>query len=275
MAAPHVLLVGRATRDEEILFAEPWQAGDNVTVSDSCTRFGGLVSWAAGALVKEGVTVTQWGSTGVDIPVDYLDGAYDHMSREGYAHLIRVCVEPGGQRTFLSGSGESFPPLKPLPLPFDAPFDAVVIDGYMLLAERNAPCLVEMLPDLISDDAPVVVALPVPRKLADEAPDFLQVLREVRASVVVGGVDEQRLLPGVQPWYRVTTTGNRPWVSLDFPDDGGRLKVMTPLVEACSTNGAGDVFAGVLAAALADREWFWPGAIRAAHAAASSHVESR
>jgi hypothetical protein len=256
--------------------AETWQAGDNVTIDEVRVATGGLVSWASFALVQQGVPVTQWGSTGVDVPVGYVPGAHDRMSREGSAHCIRVCVEPGGQRTFLSTADEEFPPLPVLPDGFLA--DAVVIDGYALLAGRNASCLREVLPQVVSEGAPVVVALPVPRKLASSgSTDFLDTLRDLNVNVVVGGVEEQELLPGEQPWYRVTTTGvTRPWVSLDFPDSSGRLKVLAPLLDRpLSTTGAGDVFAGALAAALVRRNWLWPAAIREAHDIASEHVASR
>jgi len=271
---PHVLLIGRATLDEELFFDDMWQPGDNITVSGTRTRVGGLVSWAAGALSKEGFAVTQWGSTGEDVPVGYVTGAHDFMFRDGYAHRIRVCVEPGGQRTFLSSADEEYPPL--VPLAGEQTFDAVVIDGYALLPERNGRCAQQLLPRLLRPNAPIVVALPVPRKLAHgAATEFAQTLQELNVDVVVGGAEEQQLFPGPQSWHRVTTTGTRPWISVDFPQNTGRLKVLVSLIDSPrSTNGAGDAFAGVLAAALAQRDWFWPAAIRAAHAAASDHVAS-
>lgn len=121
---------------------------------------------------------------------------------------------------------------------------ALIANCEVLLLQLEIPTATVLAAARIARDAGVTVVLNASPAGAD--PAALEQLAEV-TDVVIVNEDEARRWDWPVP-HLITTLGAR---GAEHRTAGGRTRVSAPAVEAVDTTGAGDVFAGVLAAGWA------------------------
>ncbi|SFS96342.1 PfkB family carbohydrate kinase [Saccharopolyspora flava] len=185
-------------------------------------------------------------------------------------------VEPGGERTFVTGVGAEGRLLpEQLARVRTEPDDVVYVSGYSLLHASNREALLDWLPGVPSrvmlDPCPLVADIPA--EVLDAVMPLVDVLscNAAEARVLTGSADPETAARELGPAAVVVRDGANGCV---LSTEGETRRVPGFPATPVDTNGAGDTHCGVLAASLL--EGTGPAeAARRANAAAALSVQER
>ncbi|WP_410634681.1 ribokinase [Amycolatopsis sp. cmx-4-83] len=267
-----VLVVGSANADLVVAVDRRPGGGETVLGGDTVLSPGGKGANTAVAAGRLGADVALLGAVGDDT---YGRLLLDSLRAAGVdTGLVRtsdrptgiayITVTPDGENSILVSPGANSS-LEPDDV--DAVFDGVEV--VVLSLEVPLPTVEHAVARAAEHGVKVLLNLSPAAKLSSATLAKLDVLlvNEHEAAWLTGpGADFTKLL-GLGPRAAVVTLGAAGAVVVEA---GGVTEVASPAVEAVDTTGAGDAFAGALAASLADGADLVTAARRAVRVAAFS-----
>jgi ribokinase len=239
-----VCVVGSVNLDQSFTVRSLPRPGETVLASSSSTSPGGKGGNQAIAAARAGGSVQLVAALGEDAAAHRLrthlldngvgiDGAVTIPGPSGAAVIL---VDDAGENCIVVAPGAN------AHLSMTSPqVRAVVADAEMVLLQLEIPIETAVAAARTGRDGGAVVMLNASPAGADR--DGLAALAE---SVDVVVVNEAEAREWDWPVTHLVTTLGARGVVYDGP--GGRVEIPSPAVEAVDTTGAGDVFAGVLAA---------------------------
>ncbi len=267
-----VLVVGSANADLVVAVERRPAGGETVLGGDTVLAPGGKGANTAVAAGRLGADVALLGAVGDD-PYGRL--LLDSLRAAGVdTGLVRtsdrptgiayITVTPDGENAILVSPGANSS-LEPADV--DAVFDGVEIMVASL--EVPLPTVEHAVARAAERGVKVLLNLSPAGELSPETLAKLDVLlvNEHEAAWLTGPGGDFRKLLGLGPRAAVVTLGAAGAVVVE---DHGSTEVASPEVEAVDTTGAGDAFAGALAASLADGADLVDAAKRAVRVAAFS-----
>jgi ribokinase len=239
-----VCVVGSVNLDQSFTVRSLPQPGETVLASSLSSAPGGKGGNQAVAAVRAGASVQLVAALGDDTAAEALrahlrdngvglDGTVTVPGPSGAAVIV---VDAGAENTIVVAPGAN------AHLSMTSPHvQAVVADAEVVLIQLEIPLETALAAARVAREAGATVI--VNASPARAASDDLEALSRA-SDVVVVNEDEMR------EWhwpvtYLVTTRGAR---GANYLHDGKTVDVPAPAVEPVDTTGAGDVFAGVLAA---------------------------
>lgn len=244
MAAARVCVVGSVNSDLTFTVDALPRPGQTVLASDSSASPGGKGGNQAVAAARAGASVQLVAALGGDPAAEQLR---THLQANGVGldGLVTVAGPSGSAIITVDASAENSIVVAPganAQLSVDSPdIRAVIAGSDVVLIQLEIPIATAVTAAEIARSAGAVVV--VNASPAGAPPHALLTLAE-HADVVVVNEAEAREWHWPVP-HLVITRGAR---GASYIGDGERFDVPAPTVEAIDTSGAGDVFAGVLAA---------------------------
>jgi ribokinase len=218
-------------------------AGETALAASVRSTPGGKGANQAVAAARAGARVQFVGAVGDDPSAAQLR---DHLTTNGVGvdGLITVSGRSGTAVVIVDSAGENIIVVAPGAngeLTLDAALRNLVADCDVLLLQLEIPVATATAAARAAHSAGATVILNASPPGGDDAE--LAKLAEVTDVLVVNETEDAHWVWPVP--HRVTTRGAR---GAGYVGDGEEFTVATPAVEALDTSGAGDVFAGVLAA---------------------------
>jgi ribokinase len=244
MCVQRVCVVGSVNLDHSYSVAALPRPGQTVLASDVATAPGGKGGNQAVAAVRAGAAVQLVAALGED---DAAVRLREHLAANGVGldGIETVPVPSGSAVIVVDGAGENSIVVAPganahLTMTSER-VRGVVAAADVVLMQLEIPLDTALAAARIAREAGAVVVLNASPEGADDA-----ALAELAAvtDVVVVNEDEARRWRWPVP-HLVTTLGA---CGARYAGDGRTVDVSSPAVEPVDTTGAGDVFAGVLAA---------------------------
>ncbi|MEV4600326.1 ribokinase [Amycolatopsis sp. NPDC049253] len=269
-----VLVVGSANADLVVPVDRRPAGGETVLGGDTVLSPGGKGANTAVAAGRLGADVALLGAVGSDpygaLLRDSLSGAgvrTEHLRTvDRPTGIAYITVTPDGENSILVSPGANSA-LTPADITSEALADVAVV---VLSLEVPLPTVEHAVRRAAAAGATVLLNLSPAAQLSPETLGALDVLlvNEHEAAYLLGSDDaDPRKLLDLGPRAAVVTLGAKGAVVVAAD---GVTEVASPKVEAVDTTGAGDAFAGALAAALADGADLAAAARRAATVAAVS-----
>ncbi|WP_372922331.1 carbohydrate kinase family protein [Roseovarius sp.] len=273
--APHILCAGLVALDLEMRVANhPLQGIKHRATGSRMTHGGGALN-AAVAIVRLGAQVTLAGAIGADDLGAILCGRIDALGvRRDLLQIVpgqatphsAVLITPDGERTIINRRDDGLDLLPSIPEPFA--FGAALADTrFPRLSEAVlAAARAAGRPAVLDAEAPVRIAEAVLREASHVAFSVQGLVDYAGRADAVALAEVARDLG---TWVCVTR-GPDPVLC---HDGQGAYEVPVPKVEAVNTNGAGDLWHGAFALALARGE-NEAAAVKGANEAAARFVSS-
>jgi ribokinase len=251
MAATRVCVVGSVNTDLSFAVDALPRSGETILASALSTSPGGKGANQAVAAARAGARVQFVGALGRDPAADALM-AHLRANRVGLDGVITVPGPSGTAAIMVDAAADNMIVVAPganAQLSLDSPTSCgVVADCDVALVQLEIPVSAALAAARIAHSAGATVVVNASPAGAD--PDRLAQLAAVTDVVVVNESEAAQWRWPVP--HLVITRGAR---GARYLGDGRELQVPAPAVEAVDSTGAGDVFAGVLAAGWpVDRE---------------------
>lgn len=253
--APRVICVGLTAMDHIWTVGHVPQEAGKFRAPDYTSGGGGMAATAAAAIARLGGRAEFWGRAGFDaaglamkreLEIEDVDVAHFRLFKDARSSVSGVLVDQAGERMIVNFRGESLPED-----PDWLPLDRVGAAGAVLADPRWIPGVIAaftaarakgvptVLDADISDAAVFEALLP----LADHA-----VFSEQGLRAFTGDDDGLRRVAEYGCRIAAVTRGER---GVDWLEDGARHHRPAFAVRAVNTSGAGDVFHGAWAMAIA------------------------
>ncbi|MGZ8801101.1 MAG: ribokinase [Mycobacterium sp.] len=249
--AARVCVVGSVNADLTFTVDALPQPGQTVLVSALSTSPGGKGGNQAVAAARAGADVQLVAALGTDAAAEQLR-THLEANGVGLSGVVRVPGSSGSAAIIVDSGAENCIVVAPganahLSLS-SAAIRSVIADSDVVLIQLEIPIDTATAAARVGRDAGALVIV---NASPASHPDALAALAELADVVIVNETEASDWLSGGRPPvpHLVITRGSR---GASLVADGEQSHVAAPAVEAVDTTGAGDVFAGVLAAAWPD-----------------------